>query len=81
VKGGISKEGQHGGRRYFSRGRGRARGGEVRCCACGKLGHKSWECLERNKEGRVLHIIFIIPMTINDVNLYVSFGGVSGLSS
>jgi hypothetical protein len=29
----------------------------------------------------LLHIIFIIPMTVNDVNLYVSFVGVSGLSS
>jgi hypothetical protein len=28
-----------------------------------------------------LHIIFIIPMTINDVNLSVTFIGVSGLSS
>jgi ribonuclease HI len=30
---------------------------------------------------QVLHIIFIIPMTVNDVNLYVAFGGVRGLSS
>jgi hypothetical protein len=30
---------------------------------------------------RVLHIIFIIPMMVNDVNLYVSFRGVSSLSS
>jgi hypothetical protein len=29
----------------------------------------------------LLHIIFIIPMTVNDVNLYVVFRGVSGLSS
>ena len=29
----------------------------------------------------LLHIIFFIPMTVNDVNLYVSFRGVSGLSS
>ena len=29
----------------------------------------------------LLHIIFIIPMTVNDVNLSVSFKGVSGLSS
>jgi hypothetical protein len=29
----------------------------------------------------VLHIIFVIPMIINDVNLYVAFRGVSGLSS
>jgi hypothetical protein len=31
--------------------------------------------------GEVLHIIFIIPMTVNDVNLYVAFRGVSGLNS
>jgi hypothetical protein len=29
----------------------------------------------------LLHIIFVIPMTVNDVNLYVAFRGVSGLSS
>jgi hypothetical protein len=29
----------------------------------------------------LLHIIFIIPMTVNDVNLSVAFIGVSGLSS
>jgi hypothetical protein len=29
----------------------------------------------------VLHIIFIIPMIVNDVNLSVAFRGVSGLSS
>ena len=29
----------------------------------------------------LLHIIFVIPMTVNDVNLSVSFRGVSGLSS
>jgi hypothetical protein len=29
----------------------------------------------------LLHIIFVIPMTVNDVNLYVSFREVSGLIS
>jgi hypothetical protein len=29
----------------------------------------------------MLYIIFIIPMTVNDVNLSVAFRGVSGLSS
>ena len=28
----------------------------------------------------VLHIIFIIPMTVNDVNLSLALRGVSGLS-
>jgi hypothetical protein len=39
--------------------------------------------LLKTKDGftSLLHIIFIIPMTVNDVNLYVSFRGVSGLSS
>jgi hypothetical protein len=50
-KGGSSKEGKHGGRISFSRGRGRAKGGEVRCYTYGKPGHKSWECPERKKEG------------------------------
>jgi hypothetical protein len=30
---------------------------------------------------RLLHIIFVIPMIVNDVNLSVAFRGVSGLSS
>ena len=30
---------------------------------------------------RVLHIIFITTMTVNDVNLYFAFRGVNGLSS
>jgi hypothetical protein len=50
-KGGIYKEGQHGGRSSFPRGRGRARGGEVRFYVCGKPGHKYWECPEIKKEG------------------------------
>jgi hypothetical protein len=49
-KGGSSREGKHGGRSSFPRGRGRARGGEVRCYACGKTGHMSWECPERKKD-------------------------------
>jgi hypothetical protein len=30
--------------------------------------------------GEVLHIIFVTLMTINDVNLYVVFRGISGLN-
>jgi hypothetical protein len=50
-------EGESGGRNSFPRGRGRGRGGEVRCYACGKIGHMSWECPERKKEGGEAHIL------------------------
>jgi hypothetical protein len=40
------------------------------------VGHETMEV-----QSRVLHIIFITLMTVNDVNLYVSFRGVSGLDS
>jgi hypothetical protein len=43
-KGGSSKEGKHGGISSFLRGRGRARGGEIRCYSYGKIGNMSWEC-------------------------------------
>jgi hypothetical protein len=58
-KGGSSKEGQHGGRGLFSRGRGRgrARGGVVKCYTCGKEGHKSWECPDGKREGGEEHIV------------------------
>ena len=54
-KGGSSKEGKHGGRSSFSRGRGRgiSIGGEVKCYTCGKSKHKSWECPERKNKGEV----------------------------
>jgi hypothetical protein len=57
-KGGSSKEGQHSGRSYFprGRGRGRARGGVVKCYTCGKEEHKSWECPDRKREGGEAHI-------------------------
>jgi hypothetical protein len=33
------------------------RGGEVKCYACGKIGHVSWECFEKkNARGREAHI-------------------------
>jgi hypothetical protein len=32
-------------------------------------------------QGGLLHIILVIPMIVNDVNLSISFRGVSGLSS
>jgi hypothetical protein len=42
---------------------------------------QSWACPSKTSINKVLHIIFIIPMTVNDVNLSVAFRGVSGLSS
>jgi hypothetical protein len=50
-RGGSSRGRQSGGRSSFPRGRGRGRGGEVRCYACGKTGHMSWDCPERKKGG------------------------------
>jgi hypothetical protein len=56
-RGGSSRGRQSGGRNSFPRGRGRGRGGEVNCYACGKVGHMSWECPERKKEGGEAHIL------------------------
>jgi hypothetical protein len=55
-RGGSYQGRQYGGRNSFPRGRGRGRGGEIRCYACGKTRHMSWECLEKNKEGGEAHI-------------------------
>jgi hypothetical protein len=57
-KGIISKEGQHGRQSSFpiGRGRGRGIGGIVKCYTCGKEGYKSWEWLDRKREGREAHI-------------------------
>jgi hypothetical protein len=55
-RGGSSQGRQSGDRNYFPRGRGRGRGGEVKCYSCGKVGHMSWEFLERKKEGGEAHI-------------------------
>jgi hypothetical protein len=58
-KGGSSKEGQHGEISSFprGRGRGRARGGVVKCYTRGKEGHKSWECPDKKREGGEAHIV------------------------
>jgi hypothetical protein len=37
--------------------------------------------IDEAKALTLLHIIFVIPMIVNDVNLSVAFRGVSGLSS
>jgi hypothetical protein len=39
-----------------TRGRGRGRGGVVKCFTCRKVGHKSYECPKKNKEGGETHI-------------------------
>jgi hypothetical protein len=39
-----------------ARGRGRGRGGEVKCFLCGKIRHKSYECLDRKKDVGETHI-------------------------
>jgi hypothetical protein len=39
-----------------ARGRGRGRGGVIKCFTCGKNGHKSYECPDKKKEGGETHI-------------------------
>jgi hypothetical protein len=34
-----------------ARGRGRGRGGEIKCFVCGKIGHKFYECTDRKRDG------------------------------
>jgi hypothetical protein len=57
-RGGSSQREKYDDRNNFhqARGRGRGRGGEVKCFVCGKNGHKSYECLDRKKEGGETHI-------------------------
>jgi hypothetical protein len=39
-----------------TRGRGRGRGGVIICFTCGKNGHKSFDCLDKKKDGGEAHI-------------------------
>jgi hypothetical protein len=57
-RGGSSQGRQYVDRNTFpqARGRGRGRGGEVKCFICGKIGHKSYECPDKNKDGGETHI-------------------------
>jgi hypothetical protein len=64
-RGGSSQRGKHTEQRGqyadgnifpCTRGRGRGRGGVVKCFTCGKVGHKSYECPDKKKEGGENHI-------------------------
>jgi hypothetical protein len=50
-RGGSSQIRPFGGRNLFPRERGRSRGGRVKCYTCGKIGHVSWKCSKRKREG------------------------------
>jgi hypothetical protein len=58
-RGGSSQGRQYADRNTFprARGRGRGRGGEVKCFICGKIRHKSYECLDKKKYGGETHIV------------------------
>jgi hypothetical protein len=72
-KGGSSQKGKYAGqRRQYAdqrgeyvdnnifprtRGRGRGRSGVIKCFTCGKVVHKSYECLDKKKEEGETHIV------------------------
>jgi hypothetical protein len=55
----AKQRGQYTNNNTFScaRGRGRGKGGVVKCFTCGKNGHKSYECPDKKKEGGETHIV------------------------
>jgi hypothetical protein len=64
-RGGSSQRGQYSKQRGqyvdgnifpHTRGRGRGRGGVVKCFTCGKVRHRSYECPYKKKEGGETHI-------------------------
>jgi len=52
-RGGSSQGGQYANRNTFpqARGRGKGRGGEIKCFVYGNIKHKSWECPNRKGDG------------------------------
>jgi hypothetical protein len=67
-RGGTSQQGKHTEKRgdyadnntfpcTRGRGRGRGRGGVITRFTCGKNGHKSYECPDKNKESGEAHIV------------------------
>jgi hypothetical protein len=53
----VEQRGQYADNNTFphTRGRGRGRGGVAKCFTCGNNGHKSYECLDKKKEGGKTH--------------------------
>ena len=61
------------GRRVSSRGRGRGRGVQARCYTSGKLGHMSWDCLEKNVRWRGAHVVQDKPKSLKAMEVAENF--------